>query len=162
MADFSAECPCKILSLDGGGAKGFYTLGVLREIEGMVKCPLHQKFDLIFGTRAGLHVSKGVGVSGDEVRPPTNNSPTACRFHQQLVMDRSGMRPPPLSKPSSAESPPSPRTSPLINRCKRGRHRAFPHSFDWLNCRLAPLPLRAFARLAALARRSSAHKARIG
>lgn len=53
MADFSAEKPCRILSLDGGGAKGFYTLGVLREIEGMVKCPLHQKFDLIFGTSTG-------------------------------------------------------------------------------------------------------------
>jgi hypothetical protein len=26
--------------------KGFYTLGVLREIEGMMKCPLHEKFDL--------------------------------------------------------------------------------------------------------------------
>ena len=26
-------------SLDGGGAKGFYTLGVLKEIEGMLGCP---------------------------------------------------------------------------------------------------------------------------
>ena len=24
---------CRILALDGGGAKGFYTLGVLKEIE---------------------------------------------------------------------------------------------------------------------------------
>ncbi|MCS3758661.1 phasin family protein [Bradyrhizobium centrosematis] len=24
MADFSAERPCRVLSLDGGGAKGFY------------------------------------------------------------------------------------------------------------------------------------------
>jgi patatin-like phospholipase/acyl hydrolase len=53
MVDFSKEKPCRILSLDGGGAKGFYTLGVLREIEGMVKCPLHEKFDLIFGTSTG-------------------------------------------------------------------------------------------------------------
>lgn len=53
MAEYSAEKPCRILSLDGGGAKGFYTLGVLREIEGMVKCPLHEKFDLIFGTSTG-------------------------------------------------------------------------------------------------------------
>src|SRR5438309_11848572 len=53
MADFSAQQPCRILSLDGCGAKGFYTLGVLREIEGMVKCPLHEKFDLIFGTSTG-------------------------------------------------------------------------------------------------------------
>lgn len=53
MPDFSAERPCRILSLDGGGAKGFYTLGVLREVEGSVKCPLHEKFDLIFGTSTG-------------------------------------------------------------------------------------------------------------
>lgn len=38
---------CRILSLDGGGAKGFYTLGVLREIEGMIGRPLHERFDLL-------------------------------------------------------------------------------------------------------------------
>jgi patatin-like phospholipase/acyl hydrolase len=27
------DAPYRILSLDGGGAKGFYTLGVLKEIE---------------------------------------------------------------------------------------------------------------------------------
>ena len=43
----------RILSLDGGGAKGFYTLGVLREIEGMIGCPLHERFDLVFGTSTG-------------------------------------------------------------------------------------------------------------
>jgi uncharacterized protein len=32
----------RVLALDGGGAKGFYTLGVLNEIEGMVGCPLHK------------------------------------------------------------------------------------------------------------------------
>src|SRR5262245_57339307 len=26
---------CRVLSLDGGGAKGFYTLGALKEIEGI-------------------------------------------------------------------------------------------------------------------------------
>lgn len=57
MADFSAEKPCRILSLDGGGAKGFYTLGVLREIEGMVECPLYEKFDLIFGTSTGAIIA---------------------------------------------------------------------------------------------------------
>ena len=44
--------PFRILSLDGGGAKGFYTLGVLRELEGMLKCPLYERFDLVFGTRS--------------------------------------------------------------------------------------------------------------
>lgn len=44
---------CRILSLDGGGAKGFYTLGVLRELEGMLGGKLHEHFDLIFGTSTG-------------------------------------------------------------------------------------------------------------
>lgn len=45
--------PCRVLSLDGGGAKGFYTLGVLKEIEAMAGRPLYQCFDLIFGTSTG-------------------------------------------------------------------------------------------------------------
>lgn len=57
MVDFSSQKPCRILSLDGGGAKGFYTLGVLREIEGLVSCPLHEKFDLIFGTSTGAIIA---------------------------------------------------------------------------------------------------------
>lgn len=43
----------RLLCLDGGGAKGFYTLGILREIEAMIGCPLHERFDLIFGTSTG-------------------------------------------------------------------------------------------------------------
>lgn len=43
----------RVLSLDGGGAKGFYTLGILREIEALIQCPLHERFDLIFGTSTG-------------------------------------------------------------------------------------------------------------
>ena len=31
------RAPCRILSLDGGGAKGFYTLGVLAQVEAMLK-----------------------------------------------------------------------------------------------------------------------------
>jgi hypothetical protein len=45
--------PYRILSLDGGGAKGFYTLGVLDEIEKNIGKPLHECFDLIFGTSTG-------------------------------------------------------------------------------------------------------------
>jgi patatin-like phospholipase/acyl hydrolase len=48
---------CRILSLDGGGAKGFYTLGVLQEIEGMLGCPLCQRFDLVFGTSTGAIIA---------------------------------------------------------------------------------------------------------
>lgn len=48
---------CRVLSLDGGGAKGFYTLGVLKEIEGMIGCPLYQRFDLVFGTSTGAIIA---------------------------------------------------------------------------------------------------------
>lgn len=49
--------PFKILSLDGGGAKGFYTLGILGEIEAMTGKPLCQSFDLIFGTSTGAIIA---------------------------------------------------------------------------------------------------------
>ena len=43
----------RILSLDGGGAKGFYTLGVLHEVEAMLGRPMSETFDLIYGTSTG-------------------------------------------------------------------------------------------------------------
>lgn len=69
MADFSEERPCRILSLDGGGAKGFYSLGVLREIEGLVGCRLYKKFDLIFGTSTGAIIAAllALGHSVEEI-----------------------------------------------------------------------------------------------
>jgi predicted acylesterase/phospholipase RssA len=48
---------CKILCLDGGGAKGFYSLGVLREIEGMQQKRLWEVFDLVFGTSTGAIIA---------------------------------------------------------------------------------------------------------
>jgi uncharacterized protein len=68
MAEFSAENPCRILSLDGGGAKGFYTLGVLKGIEGLVG-PLHERFDLIFGTSTGSIIAAllALGEPVDEI-----------------------------------------------------------------------------------------------
>jgi predicted acylesterase/phospholipase RssA len=56
----------RILSLDGGGAKGFYTLGVLREIEAMIKCPLYKRFDLVFGTSTGAIIAALIAL-GHEV-----------------------------------------------------------------------------------------------
>ena len=48
----------RVLSLDGGGAKGFYTLGVLNEIEAMIRPrPLCEHFDLIFGTSTGAIIA---------------------------------------------------------------------------------------------------------
>jgi uncharacterized protein len=49
--------PYRVLALDGGGAKGFYTLGVLREIEGLAGGRLHEKFDLVFGTSTGAIIA---------------------------------------------------------------------------------------------------------
>src|SRR6267142_6985688 len=49
---------CRILSLDGGGAKGFYTLGVLAQVEAMLKGrPLCDHFHLIFGTSTGAIIA---------------------------------------------------------------------------------------------------------
>lgn len=61
--------PLRILSLDGGGAKGFYSLGVLREIEGLVGKPLCEAFDLVFGTSTGAIIAAliALGKSVDEI-----------------------------------------------------------------------------------------------
>ena len=60
---------CRILSLDGGGAKGFYTLGVLKEIEAMLGCPLYKRFDLVFGTSTGAIIASliALGYEIDEI-----------------------------------------------------------------------------------------------
>ena len=65
----SLEAPYRILSLDGGGAKGFYTLGVLREIEAMLDRRLCESFDLIFGTSTGAIIAAllALGRSVDEI-----------------------------------------------------------------------------------------------
>ena len=61
--------PYRILCLDGGGAKGFYSLGVLREIEGMLGCALHERFDLIYGTSTGSIIAAllALGKSVSEI-----------------------------------------------------------------------------------------------
>jgi uncharacterized protein len=64
---------CRILSLDGGGAKGFYTLGVLKELEAMLKAThgraLHESFRLIFGTSTGAIIAAlvALGYSVEEI-----------------------------------------------------------------------------------------------
>src|ERR1700726_2712237 len=61
--------PCRVLSLDGGGAKGFYTIGVLKEIEAMAGRPLWECFDLIFGTSTGGIIAAllALGYSVDDI-----------------------------------------------------------------------------------------------
>lgn len=71
-----------MLSLDGGGAKGFYTLGVLKEIEAMVGRPLWQCFDLIFGTSTGAIIAAllALGYKVDEIHALyKNHVPTIMR-----------------------------------------------------------------------------------
>lgn len=58
--------PFRILSLDGGGAKGFYTLGILDEIEKNTKRPICESFDLIFGTSTGSIIA-ALLARGDKV-----------------------------------------------------------------------------------------------
>jgi patatin-like phospholipase/acyl hydrolase len=58
-----------ILSLDGGGGKGMYTLGVLREVERLVGKPLNQHFDLFYGTSTGAIIATAlaIGISIDDL-----------------------------------------------------------------------------------------------
>jgi hypothetical protein len=80
----------RVLTLDGGGAKGFHTLGVLKEIEAMVAHPLHQKFDLVFGTRSPC-LLPAVPVRPD--RQPVNNARSCTRNRStSTVFPRTGPR----------------------------------------------------------------------
>lgn len=54
--------PFRVLSLDGGGAKGVYTLGVLKEVEAMCGKPLHEVFDLIYGTSTGSIIASLIAM----------------------------------------------------------------------------------------------------
>src|SRR5260370_40768965 len=56
QADAAAK-PFRVLSLDGGGAKGVYTLGVLKEVEAITNAPLCEVFDLVFGTSTGAIIA---------------------------------------------------------------------------------------------------------
>lgn len=60
---------CRVLTLDGGGAKGFYTLGVLKEVEALTGRPLCERFDLVFGTSTGAIIAAlvALGKTVDEI-----------------------------------------------------------------------------------------------
>lgn len=82
MSDFPIEKDIvRVLSLDGRGAKGFYTLGALKEIEALVGCRLCEKFDLIYGTSTGSIIAAllVLGKSVDEIE-------TLYRKHFVTVM----------------------------------------------------------------------------
>jgi patatin-like phospholipase/acyl hydrolase len=63
------ETPFRVLSLDGGGAKGFYTLGVLKEVEAQIGEPLYRRFDLVYGTSTGAIIAALIclGKTTDEI-----------------------------------------------------------------------------------------------
>lgn len=60
----------RILSLDGGGAKGVYTLGVLEEVERACGHYLYKEFELIYGTSTGAIIAAllGLGLSVSDVK----------------------------------------------------------------------------------------------
>ncbi|MGH8545583.1 MAG: patatin-like phospholipase family protein [Gammaproteobacteria bacterium] len=95
---------CRILSLDGGGAKGFYTLGVLMELEGLLGRPLHTHFDLVFGTSTGAIIAALIvlGHSIEDIhalyrahvpavmakRSPRGRSESLARLAKEVFGDR--------------------------------------------------------------------------
>lgn len=67
MEQLVAKKPMRILSLDGGGSLGVYTLGVLVELEAALASPLKQNLDMVFGTSTGsiiaCQIADGVAIS---------------------------------------------------------------------------------------------------
>ncbi len=57
-----SERPFYILSLDGGGSLGMYTLGVLAEVEKVLSRPLHEIFDLVYGTSTGSIIGSMIAL----------------------------------------------------------------------------------------------------
>src|SRR5712691_10087496 len=77
----SQRALCRLLTLDGGGAKGFYTLGVLKEVEALIGRPLCERFDLVFGTSTGAIIAAlvALGKTVDEIH-------TLYKAHVPTVM----------------------------------------------------------------------------
>jgi uncharacterized protein len=69
-SQYRDKYPYRILALDGGGSKGVYTLGVLKEFEALIQTSLAQHFDLIYGTSTGAIIAAllalGLTVSAAE------------------------------------------------------------------------------------------------
>jgi patatin-like phospholipase/acyl hydrolase len=63
-----SPAPFRVLALDGGGAKGFYTLGVLEEVEALAGSSLSARFDLIFGTSTGAIIAALLASSWRHLR----------------------------------------------------------------------------------------------
>lgn len=68
MSESAKTSRFNILCLDGGGAKGFYSLGFLRELEAFFGSPLAYHFDAVYGTSTGAIIATllGLGNTADE------------------------------------------------------------------------------------------------
>ena len=66
MNDALSTSRFNILCLDGGGAKGFYSLGFLRELEAALGVPLASHFHAIYGTSTGAIIASLI-ASGKSV-----------------------------------------------------------------------------------------------
>ena len=65
MAKLDLAKPFRVLSLDGGGSLGVYTLGVLIEIERMLDTSLHEEVDLVYGTSTGSIIGSMIALGED-------------------------------------------------------------------------------------------------
>lgn len=57
MANEPARNPFRVLCLDGGGSKGVYTIGVLKEVEAVCGRPPCEVFHLIYGASTGAIIA---------------------------------------------------------------------------------------------------------
>ena len=71
-----------ILVLDGGGSKGVYTLGVLKELELKLGSPLCEHFGLIFGTSTGSIIAALIASTSP---PGANNSMSEFIFKTYFI-----------------------------------------------------------------------------
>ena len=75
--DWLGRKPLKILSLDGGGARGIFTAEVLAELEKIAACPkgIGSHFDMIAGTSVGgiIALALGAGLTGKEIKERMRN-----------------------------------------------------------------------------------------